>query len=146
MEDYTARRLAEAMEDLGSRMQNSKLIQEMEDASQYTRRLSSEIKDHTEKIYEHIQSNEILAIEQQINRATEQFISIKIAYKSGVMDAQETCEMLKFSYLALANCYKRSSREVQSKYVKVINSIYEKYDDFIKPLEKDKKQEEDFNF
>ena len=146
MEDYEARRLADAMEGLSARMQNSNLIKEMEEASQYTRRLSSAIKDHSEKMDEHIKSNEILVIEQQINRATEQLISIKIAHKSGVMDAQEAVEMLKFSYDAVVNCFKRISREIQPRYTKQINNIYAKYGDFIASLEKNKKTEEDFNF
>ena len=97
-----------------------------------------------------IESNERLALEQQINRATEQLISIRIAYKSGVLDCKDTKALLTISYYGLKDCFKRSSQQVQVNYNRDVESIIMRYDGFFnalnKTIEKDKKQEDDFKF
>ena len=97
-----------------------------------------------------IESNERLALEQQINRATEQLISIRIAYKSGVISVKEAQEMLKFSYVNLINCCNKTSKEmrIKYKYGDTIKSVTEKYVSFAESLsdEKSLKTAEDFKF
>ena len=83
-----------------------------------------------------VESNERLALEQQINRATEQLISLRIAYKSGVLDYKDTKALLTISYFGLKDCFKRSSQQVQINYKRDVESIIMRYDGFFNALNK----------
>ena len=148
MEDYEAKRLADSINDMIGMMGSGKKVlqEEAYEIGQQTRRLSSSLEKHGEKMDEYIESNESLAVEQQLNRATEQFISIKIAYKSKVLSAKEAGEMLLMSFRSLQTCYNRSSQPVKQKYSESLKGLLDKHKEFDKVLLAEEKKEEEFKF
>jgi len=146
MEDYQARRLAESVDGLSARLSSGKMVNQLDELNHNARQLSKSINDNNQEIDKYIESNESLAIEQQLNRATEQFISIKISYKSKVLTAKETGEMLLMSYRSLQACYGRSSQHVKQKYNEALKSLLNKYQEFDKVLLAEEKKEEEFKF
>ena len=146
MEDSTARRLAESMDDLSARLNSGKIVDQLDEMNYNSSRQAKSINDHSDKIDEYIESNESLALDQQINRATEQFISIKIAYKSKVLSAKEAGEMLVMSFKSLQACYNRCSQQVKQKYNDQLKSIFTKYQELDKILLAQQEKEEDFKF
>ena len=150
MEDYTARRLAEAMEDLSARLNSSNLHGELSDVSQYTRNLCMVFDENNQKMDKYIESNEKLIMEQALNNATQQFIQIKLAFKSGALDKEEVKEMLILSSNRMVTCYERSSMAVQQTYKNEVDHKLKKFKIFYDSLAKDQmqedKKEEDFNF
>ncbi len=146
MEDSTARRLAGAMEDLSARLNSGNMVEQLDEMNHNSNRLWKSIEDNNNKMDKYIESNEILAIEQQFNRATEQYISIQIAYKSKVFSAKEAGENLIMSFKSLQACYNRCSQQVKQKYSEQLKSIFNKYQELDKILLAQQKQDEDFKF
>ena len=122
------------------------MVDQLDEMNYNSNRLWKAMEDNTNKIDEYIASNESLAIEQQLNRATEQFISIKIAYKSKFLSAKEAGEMLVMSFKSLQACYNRGSNQVKQKYAEQLKSIFTKYQELDKFLLAQQEKEEDFKF
>ena len=143
MEEHTAKRLAEAMENLSAAMQSND-IRVIEDAGEYVRRLYLSMEDHGKKIDRYIESNDRLVLEQAINNATQQLIQCRIAYKRGELEKEDIYDILKMSRTNLNTTARNyHTKPIFAEYKAVVDNVLKKY---AKIIGTEAMKEEDFKF
>ena len=143
MEDYTAKRLAEALEGLSSVMQTID-ISTLEDMSENARRLYMSMDDHNQKIDKYIESNDRVVLEQAIHNATQQLIQCRIAYKRGELDKDDVYDMLKVSRINLTTTARNyQEKPIFTEYKVAVDTVLRRY---AKILGMEAMKAEDFKF